>query len=845
MSSERWARVNEVFHRATELEGAARARYLEEACAGDAELLDEVRSLLDADGRASGDFLETPAGARPEAPPVRIGAWRVVRELGRGGMGTVYLVERADGTFTMTAALKLLRRGLDTDDLLARFRDERQILATLEHPNIARLLDGGATDDGRPWLAMEYVPGHTLLEACERRGLDRAARLKIFRKLIDAVAYAHRNRVVHRDLKPGNVLVSESGEPKLLDFGIAKVLEPHGDQRTRTGAMLLTPAYASPEQIRGERITAATDIWALGVILYEVLTGRLPFDGTRSPIVRQILDDDVPPPRLGADLDGVIFTALHKDPAQRYPSVEALADDLDRLQSGLPLRARRATVGYRLVKFVQRHRLAVSAASLVGLAVTGVAVAVALWPSSHPEAPKAESIAVLPFENTSKDPEADYLSDGLTESVIYQLTRTMSLRVMSRSSVYRARAETKTPLEAGKKLGVDIVLVGELAPRGLVRAELVDIRTGAELWGARWDLAKSDAVEVQQRIAEGARATLDPASADKGRARAGALQQPRDAEAFTLYLRGRYWWNKRTADGLQLAATTFQQALDRDPAYAPAWVGLADSFALMEQYAGAPARETCRKAKAAVSKALELDPALATAHATHGLLLGHCDFEWAAAEAELKQAIELDPNYATAHHWYALHLAYRGLFERGLEHAKEAQRLDPLSVIASNAASVVNGYWGKWDDVITLSDRLIAMDARSPIPRIWKGRALRARGDLAGARTELLVAFELSGERSFEVMGDLGAVAALAGDAEETARWRTRLERGLEKNPSVALQLALVAASSGEKEAALAWLERAFEAGSWFLVQLRVDPLLAPLKGDPRFEAMVARVHRP
>lgn len=379
MDASQWARVNEVFHRALELEGEARAQYLAEACGDDAALLGEVRSLLAADAQASG-FLATPAAAAPtEEAPQAIGPWRVVRELGRGGMGTVYLVERADGAFTMPAALKLLRRGLDTDDLLARFRDERQILASLEHPNIARLLDGGATPDGRPWLAMEYIEGTTLLDYAKAHALDVPARLALFKKLAAAVQYAHRNLVVHRDLKPGNVLVTKDGEPRLLDFGIAKVLDPvAAEQRTKTGEQVLTPAYASPEQVRGERVTTAADVWALGVVLYELLTGRRPFEGSGQTLARAILEQDMPPPRLGPELDAILFTALRKEPALRYPSVEALADDLDRLATGLPLRARPATVGYRLGKFVQRNRLAVGAAALVGLSLAGGVVATTL-----------------------------------------------------------------------------------------------------------------------------------------------------------------------------------------------------------------------------------------------------------------------------------------------------------------------------------------------------------------------------------------------------------------------------------------------------------------------------------
>jgi tetratricopeptide (TPR) repeat protein/predicted Ser/Thr protein kinase len=378
MNESRWARVNAVFHAALDHQGEARERYLAQTCSTDAALLAEVRSLLSADAQA-GSFLEAPARVPDEAAPSEIGPWRIKAELGRGGMGTVYLAERSDGVFSMKAALKLLRRGLDTDDLLARFRDERQILASLQHPNIARLLDGGATADGRPWLVMEYIEGLSLLDWCAQHHVDRAGRLALFQKLCGAVQYAHRNLVVHRDLKPANVLVTGNGELKLLDFGIAKVLgvEP-GEERTRPGERLLTPAYASPEQLRGERVTTAADVWALGVILYELLVGKRPFEGSGETLSRAILEGTPPPPRLGGDLDTIILTALRKEPEHRYPTVDQLAEDLLRSEAGLPVRARPATFGYRLGKFVERNRLTVVAASLVAASLVAGVVSTAL-----------------------------------------------------------------------------------------------------------------------------------------------------------------------------------------------------------------------------------------------------------------------------------------------------------------------------------------------------------------------------------------------------------------------------------------------------------------------------------
>jgi eukaryotic-like serine/threonine-protein kinase len=339
-----------------------------------------------------GEFLESPAmlfaaplvelaERRSSLEGRLVGPYRIVRELARGGMGAVYLAERADGQFQQRVALKLIKRGMDSDEIHRRFLAERQILARLNHAHIARFHDGGVTDDGRPWFAMEYVEGQPITRHCEERGLGAAARLRLFQDVCDAVRYAHQNLVVHRDLKPSNILVSDSGEVKLLDFGIAKLLESEADQLTRTELRALTPEYAAPEQVRGEPVTTATDVYALGGVLYELLAGRraAQFDrSTPAELERVICTVDPPPPGVSGDLDTVVLKALQKDPARRYPSAEALLDDLRRHERGLPVRARPDSVGYRTLKFVQRHRAGVVAGTAVLLALVG-GLAATLW----------------------------------------------------------------------------------------------------------------------------------------------------------------------------------------------------------------------------------------------------------------------------------------------------------------------------------------------------------------------------------------------------------------------------------------------------------------------------------
>jgi serine/threonine-protein kinase len=392
LSAERWATIEAVFSEVLEAPTAERAALLDRRCAGDEALRRAVESLL-LEHEGDPAFLDAPplwpAPPKREGIPERIGPCRVLRLLGRGGMGQVWLAEREAPGFRQLVAVKVMRRGMDTDELVARFRTERQILASLSHPNIARLLDVGATEDGLPFLVMEYIDGKPLLESCDDRRLSLEARLDLFRQICAAVQHAHRNLVVHRDLKPTNILVTADGTPKLLDFGIARMLEPGQDAesspRTRDGLRLLTPEYASPEQIRGETLTTACDVWALGVMLYELLCGRHPFGepaAARTDMERRVLAIEPPPPsaalddpaaaargadpgplrrRLRGDLDTIVLKALRKEPDERYASVLSLAEDLDRHRAGTPVRARPATAAYRLRKFVARNRLGVAA----------------------------------------------------------------------------------------------------------------------------------------------------------------------------------------------------------------------------------------------------------------------------------------------------------------------------------------------------------------------------------------------------------------------------------------------------------------------------------------------------
>ena len=427
MTKERWQQVKAVLDGALERTGAERMAFLAATCQGDEELRNEVDSLLASEAKAE-DFIETPIfriwkeDEKPLAEGQRIGAYRIVREAGRGGMGAVYLAERADEEFRRQAAIKLVRRGMDTDEIVRRFRAERQILANLDHPNVARLLDAGTTEDGRPYFVMEWVEGRPIDEYCDAHQLPTRERLELFRKVCSAVHFAHQNLVVHRDLKPGNILVTAEGEPKLLDFGIAKLLASEQEPftaLTRVGLRPMTPEFASPEQVRGEAITTASDVYALGVLLYVLLTGHSPYKpaaGDPQGLARAICETSPPRPssvigrmkevdrpdgpalrrRLVGDLDNIVLMAMKKEPQRRYASVDQLSNDIGRHLQGLPVAARKDTVGYRAAKFVGRHKLGVGLAAAVLLLIVGFSITVTLlWQQAVEE--RRRSVAVVKF----------------------------------------------------------------------------------------------------------------------------------------------------------------------------------------------------------------------------------------------------------------------------------------------------------------------------------------------------------------------------------------------------------------------------------------------------------------
>ena len=756
-----------------------------------------------------------------------ISHYKIVEKLGEGGMGVVYKAE--DLTLERTVALKFPpAEALNETSTRTRFRREAQAAAGLNHPNICTIYEIGEWD-GLRFIAMEIVEGRELKAMIRERPLPLDRALKIAIQACEGLKAAHDRGVFHRDIKPSNLMVTGKGQVKVMDFGLAKIVD--GTQLTKSGTTLGTPAYMSPEQALAKPLDQRSDIWSLGVVLYEMITGQLPFKGeVAAAVAFAIVNTEPQLPtavRSGVptELDRVIEKALAKDPRERYQHIDSLASDLRRIQNGHRVVVRRRRRPSR--------RSLIRAAAGVGVASAGAAIWVL---TSAPT--KVSSLAVLPFANDSEtDRDTQYLSDGVAEGVITQLSRSSVLRVLSWDAVSHYEGAARDARTVGDELGVEAVLKGRFRQSGdavSIQVELIDATDGSALWRQEYSRSLSDLLRVENEISGAIAARLGLSPAQEGES---ANQGTQDPEAYRLCLRGRYYWDQR-GEGLHQAREDFQGAVDRDPTYALAWAGLADTYLMLGGWSMMSPADAQPLAEAAARRAIGLDPSLAEPHATLGYVQTLWQWDWAQAEAEFRRSIELNPDYGTAHHWFAFYWQTVNNVSEALSEIEKARALSPLSPVINAEVVYFHSYARNYDRAEREAARVIGLDPDFPLTQRYLCRVYA----LAGERQELENVIE---KLKSSPSSDIHVVAAAAlGFVGATNRGRQLLEEVLEtrgENQIPDAVLALAYANLGEHDRAFEYYNQAIDERMLVPSWLR-DPLLDRISSDPRFSALFERM---
>ena len=851
MTPDRWQRIKSVLQSALELQPHERSSFLDAECDGDDDLRTEVESLIASHEQAS-HFIEAPAyelmaeSLRENDSIVGhdVGPYRIIERVGAGGMGEVYVAE--DGRLGRRVALKILLSHYTRDDeRVWRFQREARAASALNHPNILTIHEVGEFSD-RYFIITELIEGSTLRKHIATNDVTCSEALDIAIQIASALGAAHAASIVHRDIKPENVMVRSDGIVKVLDFGLAKLTEPEsngppGDEsvNTQQGIVMGTSRYMSPEQARGLPVDGRTDIWSLGVVLYEMIDGRTPFDGaTTSDVIACILHKEPSAlsrhlPDIPIELDWILSKALRKDRDERYQTVRELVSDLKRLK-------RKLEFEHDLERSIDRdpntHRVE-RVVSSTGSYRDSLATR---------SAQVIDTLAVLPLINQTRDSELEYFTDGITETLINSLSQLPELRVMAWSTVAPYKSEQPEPRQAGRDLGVRAVLIGRLTASHehlLIKTELVDCNDGSHLWGESYRSTPSDIIEVEKEISRKISENLLIRLTTEERKQL-AKRYTKNVDAYHAYLKGRHFWNKRTEEGVRRGIDYFKQAIDIDPSYALAYTGLADSYFILGGVGVSviSPHDAFPKAREAATKALEIDDLLAEAHASLANALVGYYWDWAAAEKEFKRCLDLKPAYATGRHWYAfLYLTPQRRFEEAISHETQAYELEPLSLAISSDLAMIYYAAGNNDRAIAQFQRTLDLD-QSFVYTHWQlGLAYEEKGMYEEAISHHRKAVELSGESTLTLALLTHAYAA-SGQKGEALKLIERLTELSKQKYVSAYRVAAAYVALNEKDKAFEWLDRAYDDRDGWLSWLNCDPVMRPLRGDERFAKLVHRV---
>jgi serine/threonine-protein kinase len=774
-----------------------------------------------------------------------LGHYRILEKVAAGGMGVVYRAR--DEQLDRDVALKVLPSGTLSDDTARRnFRKEAMALAKLNHPNIETVYEFG-TQDGMDFLVMEYVPGKTLADRLRGGTLPEKDVVALGIQIAAALEEAHERGIVHRDLKPANIAITEKGRAKILDFGLAKLLRPVEEGTTLTltdsRAAAGTLPYMPPEQLTGEPVDARADIYTIGAVLYEMATARRAYpEEQTSRLIDAILHQPPVAPRalnsrISTGLETIILKCLDKDPDRRYQSATELLVDLRRLplSSSGYIPPPPTSVWHGVAKLI-----AYGAAGLLALAVGLAAMNVGglrdrLMVRTRPA--QIRSIAVLPLGNLSGDPREDYFADGMTEALITELAQIGGLRVISRTSVMVYKGAKKPLPQIARELQVDAVVDGSVQrseDKVRINAELIEASTDRHLWAKSYERDLRDILTLQSAVAKAIADEVQIKLTPQEQARL-AKSRPVNPEAFEAYLAGRFYWNKRTAEGLEKSIAYFQRAIAKDPNYALAYAGLADSYHVLPELSAVPVEVAFPKARSAALKALEIDDSLGEAHSALANVKEDYDWDWKGAEEQYKRAIELSPGHVLARVSYSNLLFELGRLPDALSEARVAQQLDPLSAIANDNLSGVLYYAGLYDQAVEQCRKTLDIDPMSPQAHRHLGQVYVQKQFYGEAVSELKKAMELS-RGSTEALAELGYVFGVSGKKDDARHALLELKSATDAS---AYRLAIVYAGLAEKEKALEALKEAVNRRSPGVVHLKVSPLFQELRSDDRFQELL------
>jgi eukaryotic-like serine/threonine-protein kinase len=843
-------------------------------------------ALLAGDSQAAGldrlatlpslNYADDALAANGLQPGARVGPYELIRPLGAGGMAEVWLARRADGAFKREVALKLPRLKHPRTDLEQRFARERDILASLEHPQIARFYDAGIDPSGLPYFAMEYVRGERLTVWCDAHRLGVRERLRLVLQVLDALQYAHAHEVIHRDIKPSNILVNEAGQVRLLDFGVAKLLarDEQQSQLTVVYGRCLTPEYASPELARGDSVEPVSDVYSLGVVLYELLTGCLPYRisarGSAALLEEAITAAEVTKPsthlspeagaaravtqdklvrQLSGDLDAIVLKTLTKAPSDRYCSAAALADDLQRYLLGQPVHARPDHFTYRFAKLVRRRPIEWATAAAAVLAAGSLSyllirpahnAPVAVTSTASPTRIEAgqlkpdKSIAVLPFLDMSEEKDQEYFSDGLSEELIDHLVHSADLRVIARTSSFQFKGKSEDVRSIARKLGVTHVLEGSVRKAGQqlrITAQLIRASDGAHLWSQTYDRNLFDIFKVQDEIGEKVAQALDVALRNGQRA---GNEEP-DARAYNLVLEGNYFKARSTLRDVEKAAQLYRQAIDIAPDYALAWARLAGAYLSEETLKGPPSDGQSRRVLEALGRAIQLDPNLTWAYYTRGAFEMNVTWNWAAAQADTERIREVDPRFellTSALGDIALTFGEIDsaveLYQHDIErNPLDANTLDSLG-FALCAANQLQQCLQTRLRLLQLHPEFGGVNSSIGIARLYLGQFAAA-----------LEAMQRESNEAYRLGGLAIVYSAMGRRTESDAALSSLIEKFA---ASDAYGIAEVHAYRAQPDDAFRWLDRAYGQHHAAMLGLKADPLLRNLHGDRRFQALLTRM---